>query len=397
MNLRVAFYGGSFNPFTEGHRVCLCHAIAMYDKVIVGVGVNPDKEAFLTAEQCVRLIKASLADFVSMFKHRELIGKDFSITEQIAAERLIYCPECIDIITYSGLTIDAAIANEASVLVRGERLVGDHDAEMQLAHINRELCEIRGYELQTVTFPVSKADLTYVSSTAVKNLLKQGEYIAAKRYVSPSVHNFLCELMLKQGEYSSITSGKRTHCADLVKTYRKQKYHNFSHIAYMLNFLKIFKVMNPHKWFPKKEMQMAIFWHDVGCHEDVSAEMAKDVALKLNFGNYDLVKKLILATNHKEQIKDDKDNSFYLELIHDLDLLILGDVKNYGTYAWQVRLEYEENLVCYEEYVKGRITLLNSFLEKNRIYLTNYFYERFEVMARENMRKERDFWLSKKL
>ena len=122
MNSRVAFYGGSFNPFTEGHRVCLCHALTMYDKVIVGVGVNQDKKAFLSAEQCVLLIKASLSDFVDMFKHRDLIGKDFSLVETLAAERLMSQPECVKVIAYSGLTVDAAIANDAGVLVRGERL-----------------------------------------------------------------------------------------------------------------------------------------------------------------------------------------------------------------------------------------------------------------------------------
>ena len=394
MRKEIAFYGGSFDPFTEGHRLCLCHAITMYDKIVVGVGVNPDKEYLISAEDRVNLINASLSDFVSMFKHRELIGRDFSLVEQIAAERLMTNIECVEVISYSGLTIDAAIECKASVLIRGERLVGDHDAEMQLAHINRELCDIRGYNLQTVTFPVSKAELTYVSSTNVKKLIKQGEYIAAMKYVSPSVHNFLCQSVLRKNEYPFITSD--LYYSPIVEAFWGRKYHNFSHIAYMLNFLHIFQVLHHEEDIRKKAMKIAILWHDFECFgenpELVSAQKARNVAWEYCFEDADFVKKLVLATNHKDvSIKR------YLEnLIHDLDLLILGDRKNYGTYAWSIKSECEEKF-SYEEYVKGRIKILNVLLDRPSIYLTPYFYKRFEDVARMNVCKERDYWLSKKV
>lgn len=397
MNHQVAFYGGSFSPFTEGHRVCLCHAITMYDKVIVGVGVNQDKKAFLSAEQCVRLIKASLSDFVDMFKHRDLIGREFSLVEQIAAERLISFPDCVKVIVYNGLTVDAAIANGAGVLVRGERLVGDHDSEMQLAHVNRELCKIRGYELQMVLLPVSKVDLTYVSSSLVKNLMSEGEAVATMKYVSPSVHNFLCEMMLKDGEYAAITSEKLSHCAWLCKNYRKAKYHNFSHVAYMINFLKIFTVLHPDKCIHKKEIKMAAFWHDFQVHVDdaevCSAEHAWNIALNLGYQDPDLVRDLVLATNHEDEFDAQKKESVDLALMHDLDLAILGDEQNYGLYSWLVMEEYRE-FCSYEEYAKNREAFLGRFLSKERIFETEYFYNRFEKIARGNLSKERAFWQS---
>lgn len=397
MNNGIAFYGGSFNPFTEGHRLCLCHAITMYDKVIVGVGYNQDKKALLPPEQCLFLIKAALTDFIEMFKHRDLIGKEFSIMETFAAERLISNPDCVKVITYSGLTVDAAIKNGASILVRGERLVGDHDAEMQLNYINNELCKIRGYDLQTVIFPVSKVDLTYVSSSIVKNLMNEGEYIVAMKYVSPSVHNFLCEQMLKNGEYDDITSGKRERCLDLIKSYRKNKYHNFSHVAYMLNFLKIFKIFNLEQQIHSREIKFATFWHDflTKGYDPVmtSAGLAWNISLNLGYNNPDLVRELILATDHKNEI--DNHNLFDLDLIHDLDLAILGDEQNYGVYSYLVKTEMMDNLCTFEEYAKGRGKFLSDFLSKKRIYKTDYFYNRFENIARQNLSKERAFWKSK--
>ena len=392
----TAFYGGSFDPFTEGHMAIVSRALLQCDKLIIGVGVNPDKKGLLSEDQRVDLIKASLNDFVSFYQHRNLSVKDFSYEEQLAAIKLIDYPHCVDVVSYTGLTVDAAIKYEADVLIRGERLVGDHDAEMQLAHINNELCEIRGYNLQHLQIPVPKADLTYVSSTAVKTLLAEGEYIVAMKYVSPSVHNFLCEKMLREHEYSKLTNGTCQSYGALVRECQKKKYHNFSHIAYMLNFLKIFKVLHSDLLIPSKVIEMAIFWHDFLHSEVDSAAFAYDVAKKVGLDDSDWVKNLVLATNHRSPIISGPKET-YTGLIHDLDLAILGDVQNYGAYAWKIRLECKDNLVSYAEYVKGRVELLNSFLKRDRIYFTEYFYERFEENARENIRKERDFWLSKKL
>ena len=399
MNCNVAFYCGSFNPFTEGHRVCLCYVIAMYDRVIIGVGINNDKKAWacLSQQQRVLLIKDSLADFVEMFKHRDLIGKEFSVMETIAAERLMSYPDCVKVVTYSCLTVDAAIRNGAGVLVRGERLVGDHDSEMQLAHVNSELCKIRGYELQTVLFPVSKVDLTYVSSSLVRTLINEGEYIAAMKYVSPSVHNFLCEEMLKNGEYDNITSGKRMHCANLIRSYRKNKYHNFSHVAYMLNFLKIFKIFNPEQHIHNKEIKFATFWHDsltTGYSpEECSAGYAWELAVKLGYDYPDLVKELILATDHKKEF--DCQRLFDFALMHDLDLAILGDEQNYGLYSYLVMCEAGDNLCQFEEYAVAREKFLGELLSKKRIFETEYFYNRFEKIARQNISREKAFWQSK--
>ena len=81
MDYSIAFYGGSFDPFTEGHRVCLCHAITLYNRVIIGVGVNHGKKSLLSPEQRVLLIKDSLSDFVSMYVQRVSFSYPHSATD----------------------------------------------------------------------------------------------------------------------------------------------------------------------------------------------------------------------------------------------------------------------------------------------------------------------------
>ena len=387
---RIAFYSGSFDPFTYGHLAVLAQASMMFDHVVVGVGCNPNKKAYLTDKEKVTIIDQSIKDLASMYGHRELIGREFSPADAYLAQH----PEKVSVVTYKGLTIDAAVEWGASVMIRGERLIGDHDEEMRLAQVNQELCAVRGYNLQTVIIPVPDIKLTYTSSTTVRNLFSLGEYVVAMNYVTPSVHNLLVEKSLRQ-EYGLLTGGCNHDVKDLFGTYQTRKYHNFSHISYMLNFMNIF-IRATSIRLDKSAMKMAIFWHDFYQGEDaeeLSSVRAKQAAKASGISPED-VQKLIMATKHN--VIDGQKLDEMSELIHDLDLAILGDNKNYGIYAYRVREEYAES-VDYEIYVKNRIKLLNSFLEKERIYLTQYFFERFESIARENIRKERDFWGSKNL
>lgn len=390
---RTAFYAGSFDPFTKGHLAIVAQASMMFDHVIVGVGVNPDKKSLLTEQQKLNAIQYSLYDLASMYSHRALIGRDFSTAEAYLAQNL----KKVSVISYRGLSVDAAVEYGASVLIRGERLVGDHDAEMQLAHVNGELIKIRGYSLQTVQIPVPDVALTYVSSTVVRQLLDMGEYITAMNYVMPSVHNMLIEQFLRQ-KYGLLTNCVNYGVHDLFNAYRTRKYHNFSHIAYMLNFMDIFIRATGVK-VDKSAMQLAIFWHDFYQGQSAeetsvvtqSAVKAKVAARACNILP-DIVYELVLATEHN--LAGEQKLTNVGEIIHDLDLAVLS--YDYGIYAWQVRCEYKKK-ISYERYVENRIAFLDKFLAMPRIYQTEYFYDRFEDVARENLRRERYFWKAKNL
>ena len=88
-------------------------------------------------------------------------------------------------------------------------------------------------------------------------------------------------------------------------------------------------------------------------------------------------------------------NLFDLDLIHDLDLAILGDEQNYGLYSYLVMREAGDNLCQVEEYAKRRLEFLEEFLKRKRLYETEYFYNRFEKIARQNLLREKAFWQSK--
>lgn len=75
-------------------------------------------------------------------------------------------------------------------------------------------------------------------------------------------------------------------------------------------------------------------------------------------------------------------------LMADIDLSILGtfDEDIWAQYNHAIRQEY--NMIPLKEYVKGRIEVLKSFLNKNCIFQTDFFYDMFEAQARQNISKE---------
>ena len=110
--MRVGFYAGSFDPFTIGHLNLVKKASLLFDKVIVGMGVNPKK--------------------TRTFNKMEM--KD-AINELFKNEGLNNC-ECI---IYEGLTVDAAKEYNTTYLIRGIRNGMDYDFEENLALVNEEI------------------------------------------------------------------------------------------------------------------------------------------------------------------------------------------------------------------------------------------------------------------
>lgn len=133
-----------------------------------------------------------------------------------------------------------------------------------------------------------------------------------------------------------------------------------------------------------------LFYHDVVYNtvrqdnEEKSAEFAATRMMSIGVPQ-EMIRKCsdhILAT--KSHIKsDDPDANFFT----DADLSILGAVwENYSAYSKQVREEYS----IYPKilYNTGRKKVLQHFLQMDRIYKTDHFFGKFEVQARENMKKE---------
>lgn len=138
---KIAVYAGSFCPFTKGHEDIVAKALPLFDKIIIGIGYNPDKKDI------------------------------FSETERQMWVKNIYKDNPkIEVLSYSGLTVELCRKHKAQYLIRGVRNARDFDAEQELAEINKRLAP----EIETVLFFASP-ELRMVSSSMVRELWHYGE------------------------------------------------------------------------------------------------------------------------------------------------------------------------------------------------------------------------------
>lgn len=135
---RIAIFPGSFNPFTLGHLDILKRGVAMFDKVVVVLGINASKPASEYAER-VRQV----ADAVGGM-------------------------ERVEVMEWSGLTVDAAKKVGAQFILRGVRSMADYEYERNLADVNNSIAGIETVVLFT------RPELASVSSSVVRELASYG-------------------------------------------------------------------------------------------------------------------------------------------------------------------------------------------------------------------------------
>jgi len=137
---RIAIFPGSFDPPTRGHEDLIRRALGLADRVVVAIAVNPAKQPL------------------------------FSLDERLGLLRAVVGPEQrIEITSFQGLLVDYAKRSGAGLVVRGLRVAGDFEYEMQMALMNRHL----NPGLETV-FLAPAANLTFVSSTLVREVAQYG-------------------------------------------------------------------------------------------------------------------------------------------------------------------------------------------------------------------------------
>lgn len=163
---------------------------------------------------------------------------------------------------------------------------------------------------------------------------------------------------------------------------KHRAYHTLKHLESFFVELKDFKLSD--------NILFAIFYHDIiydtqtRDNEEQSALFSEEALAILGVKEKITreVTKLILETKSHEA--STKENELFL----DADIAILGSTQaNYNSYAQAIRYEY--NIFTDEAYHKGRILVIESFLKKERIYKSDYFYEKYEKKARKNLEKER--------
>lgn len=157
MSHRIALYAGSFDPFTNGHRDIVRKAAALFDEVVVLIGVNVAKRRAFDAEAMAAAIRAGVeADGLSNVR----------------------------VVTYDGLVADYCANHGVGWYVRGLRNAADYDYEENAARVNHLL----NPSLETVYL---RGDEPALSSSMVRELLAFGRDVDA--FVPESVARLICE------------------------------------------------------------------------------------------------------------------------------------------------------------------------------------------------------------
>ncbi len=165
--INTAVFPGSFDPLTNGHFDIITRSLKIFDKVIVAVLSNPQKNTLFDLEEREVLIRNCFQSQVDK----------------------------VHVHSFSGLLIDFVNSVNARVIIRGLRAISDFDYEAQLALVNRNLCE----DIETF-FLITSEENAYISSSIVRQVALYGGDIS--KFVPPNVAAAL------QAKYAKINTNK---------------------------------------------------------------------------------------------------------------------------------------------------------------------------------------------
>lgn len=141
--MKTALFAGSFDPFTLGHKSIADRGLEIFDRLVIGVGVNPAKQGWLPVEERLQRIC-----------------------------RVYASDPRVEVISFTGLTVEAAHSCGARFLLRGVRSVVDFEFERQLADINRNISGLESVLIYALP------EYASLSSSAVRELASYGVDIA---------------------------------------------------------------------------------------------------------------------------------------------------------------------------------------------------------------------------
>jgi pantetheine-phosphate adenylyltransferase len=137
---KIAFFPGSFDPFTKGHADIVKRGLELFDKVIIGIGTNTNKKRYFPLELMEQVIRGAFNN-----------------------------DSRVEVVNYNDLTAKVAKEHGANILLRGLRNTTDFEYENTIAQVNRQISQ----GLETV-FLITSPDLAPISSTIVRELHSYG-------------------------------------------------------------------------------------------------------------------------------------------------------------------------------------------------------------------------------
>lgn len=151
MSRRIAVFPGSFDPITNGHEDIIRRAVPMFDQIIIAIGVNTTKKSFFPLE-----------------KRKDWIKKVFRGEKKI------------NVMSYSGLTVNFCKTIGANYILRGLRTSADFEFERAIGQMNKAMTA----DIETV-FLLTSPEFSAISSTIVRDIIRNGG--DAKQFVPKGV------------------------------------------------------------------------------------------------------------------------------------------------------------------------------------------------------------------
>jgi len=137
---KIAVFPGSFDPVTLGHVSIIKRAVNLFDRIIIGIGVNSEKKGMYSIEQ-----------------RTAWLNEIFKSETKVVVE------------SYTGLTIDFCRKKNANYILRGLRTAADFEFERGIGQVNRMLDN----NIETV-FLLTEAKYSPVSSSIVRDVMRNG-------------------------------------------------------------------------------------------------------------------------------------------------------------------------------------------------------------------------------
>jgi len=137
---KIAVFPGSFSPFSIGHQSVIEKALPLFDKIIISIGINSEKDQYFSIQERMQWIESVYVD-----------------NEKIETKR------------YEGLTVDFCKKEGANFILRGLRDSHDFKFEKNIAHMNKELDS----SIETI-FIITPPKLSHISSCLIRDIIKNG-------------------------------------------------------------------------------------------------------------------------------------------------------------------------------------------------------------------------------
>jgi pantetheine-phosphate adenylyltransferase len=142
---RIAVFPGSFDPITTGHEDIVLRGAALFDEVVVAIGVNTTKNYLFSLEQRMAFVEQTFAEHSN-----------------------------IRVTQYEGLTVELCKSIGAKYILRGLRNSADFEYECTIANMNKSISE----GIETILL-VTSPELSYVQSTVLREIYKNNGAISS--------------------------------------------------------------------------------------------------------------------------------------------------------------------------------------------------------------------------